>query len=135
MVNVAAVMDDLATALDTIPDLRVMAFPADNAQPPVALVGYPEAITYDVTMGRGVDQLDFPVFVLVGRLTDRTVRDRLGAYLDGSGAESVKQALKDGTYTAMSSVRVASAVVDVVALAAVEYLAAVFTVNVYGAGG
>lgn len=131
---VTAVMDELATRLDTIAGLRVHAFPADQVQPPAALVGYPEVVTYDVAMGRGVDQMEIPVFLLVGRLTDRTARDDLGPYLDGAGAESVKAVLRPGPWTAMSSVRVVSAVVDVVTVAAVDYLAAVFTVDVFGTG-
>lgn len=128
-------MDELATELDTITGLRVYAFPADNIAAPAAVIGYPETITYDVTMGRGVDQIDFPVFLLVGRLTDRTSRDALGAYLNGSGAQSVKQVLLNGKpWVAMSSVRVASAEIEIVSMAGIDYLAAVFTVNVFGPG-
>lgn len=133
--NLAAVMEEIAVRLDTIAGLRVYAYPADQIQPPAAVVGYPETITYDVTMGRGVDRMEIPLFVLVARQTDRTARDELGPYLDGSGAESVKAVLKGVTWTAMSDVRVASVTVDVVTVAAVDYLAAVFSMDVYGPGG
>lgn len=133
--NVTAVMDELAAELDTIAGLRVFAFPPDNVPAPAAVVGYPETVTYDVTMGRGVDQIDFPIYVLVGRLTDRTSRDALGAYLNGSGASSIKAVLLAGKpWVAMSSVRVASATIEVITMAGVDYLAATFTVNVYGPG-
>jgi hypothetical protein len=70
----------------------------------------------------------------VGKAWDRTARDDLGAYCDGSGVKSIKQVLEAGVYTAMSSVRVSSATFEVVSVAAVEYLAAVFSVDVYGTG-
>ena len=133
--NLAAVMDEMAVELDTIDGLRVFAYPADSVVPPAAVIGYPETITYDTTAGRGVDTLVFPVWVLCGRVTDRTARDLLGVYLDGSGAKSVKGVLLAGKpWTAMSSVRVADATVEVVTIAGIDYLAAVFTVNVYGSG-
>lgn len=133
--NLTAVMDELATELDTIAGLRVFAFPADNVAAPAAVVGYPTSITYDSTMGRGVDMMVIPVFVLVGRLTDRSSRDLLGVYCDGSGAKSIKAKLLAGKpWSAMSSVRVASAEFTVVTMAGVDYLSAIFTVNVYGPG-
>ena len=131
----SAVMDELAAELDTIAGLRVYAFPADNVPAPAAIVGYPETLTFDTTMGRGVDTAVFPIFLLVGRVTDRTSRDLLGAYCDGTGSSSIKAVLQSGKpWTAMSSVRVASADFTVVTVAGVDYLTAVFTVNVYGTG-
>lgn len=132
---VTAVMDEIAAELDTITGLRVFAYPPDNIPAPAAIVGYPETITYDVTMGRGVDRIDFPVFVMVGRLTDRTSRAALGPFLDGTGAQSVKGVLLAGKpWVAMSTVRVASATIEVITVAAVDYLTAVFTVHVTGSG-
>lgn len=131
---VSDVMDALAGQLDTIAGLRVFAYPADNVPAPAAVVGYPESIEFDTTMGRGVDEMVIPVFLLVGRVTDRNSRDALGAYCDGSGASSVKAVLQAGAYTAMHRVRVESVDFSVVTIAALEYLAAVFTVHVYGGG-
>ncbi len=132
---VTDVMDELGAALEAIPNLRVFPFPADTASPPAALVGYPDTIQFDVAMGRGVDRVTFPVFVLVGRLSDRSSREALGPFLDGAGAHSVKQALKDGTYVAASTVRAASARVEVVTMNSIDYLAAIFSVDVTGSGG
>jgi len=132
--NLADVMDELAAQLDTIDGLRVYSWPADAVQVPAAVVAYPDAYTFDLTYGRGVDQLAVPVYVLVGRISERTARDHLGAYCDGSGAASVKAVLEAGAYTAMSSVRVASATFEAITVNAIEYLAATFTVDVYGSG-
>lgn len=131
----STVMDELAAELDTIDGLRVYAYPADNIPAPAAVVGYPESLTFDTTMGRGVDSAVFPIFVLVGRVTDRNSRDLLGAYCDGTGARSIKAVLQAGKpWVAMSSVRVASVEFTVVTVAGLDYLTAVFTVNVYGSG-
>lgn len=133
--NIASVMDELATELDTITELRVFAYPPDKVDPPTAIVGFPESVTYDTTMGRGVDSIEFPVYVMVGRWPDRTSRDKLAPYMSGSGASSIKAVLLAGKpWTAMSSVRVASAEVDIVTVAGMDYLTAIFTVNVTGQG-
>ena len=131
----STVMDELATELDTIAGLRVFAYPTDTAPAPAAIVGYPESLTFDTTMGRGVDTAVFPIFVLVGRVTDRSSRNLLGAYCDGTGAKSIKAVLQAGKpWVAMASVRVASIEFTVVTVAGLDYLTAIFTVNVYGTG-
>lgn len=132
--NLADVMDELGAALDTIDGLRVTAWPADRIQVPAAIVGYPISGTFDVTMGRGVDQLEIPVAVVVSRVSARAARDALAPYCDGSGASSVKAALQGATYTAASSVRVRGVEFDPFDYNAVQYLAATFAVDVYGSG-
>jgi hypothetical protein len=132
--NLANVMDQLATQIDTITGLRVTAFPADQVQVPAAVIGYPERISFDETMARGADRMELPVFVLVGKVWDRTTRDEMAVYCDGSGAKSIKAVAEAGVYTAMHSVRVAFVTFETVVVAAVEYLAAVFTVDVFGTG-
>jgi hypothetical protein len=128
------VMDQLATQVDTIAGLRVLAFPADQVQPPAAVVGWPETIEYDTTNTRGVDHINLPIIVLVGKAWDRPTRNLLSAYVNGSGAASVKAVLKAGVYTAMSSVRVASVDFETVTVAGVEYAAAIFSVDIWGPG-
>ncbi|HMG43942.1 MAG TPA: hypothetical protein VK611_21595 [Acidimicrobiales bacterium] len=92
--NLADVMDDVAARIDTIPGLRVSAFPPDQVQVPAAVVTYPEAYTFDETYGRGMDRLTLPVVVMVGKVSDRKSRDQLAAYMDGSGPQSLKAAIE-----------------------------------------
>lgn len=133
--NVAAVMDELKTELATIANLRTFAYPPDKVDPPAAIVGYPNRIDFDVSMGRGTDHMEIPIFLMVSRLTDRTARDKLAPYLAGSGASSVKGVLKAAEpWVAMASVRVRMAEVEVVTMAGMDYLTAVFTVDVFGPG-
>jgi len=132
--NVGVVADQLAARLGTIAGLRVFAYPPDSLQPPAAVVGYPETISYDETYGRGSDRLTLPVVVVDGKVSDRATRTRLAAYADGTGAKSVKAVVESGTYTAFDTVRVAAAEFDVVAIAGTDYMACLFDLEIVGSG-
>lgn len=132
--NIGDVMDQLGTALEGIDGLRVFPYNADKVNPPAAVVAWPDPLTYDDTMARGADRMTLHLFVLVGRFDARTTRDRLSAYLDGSGASSVKAAVEGGTYTACDSVRVTEATVDSYTSGGVDLLGADFTLDIYGRG-
>jgi hypothetical protein len=130
--NVASIMSGLNTRLDTIQGLRCYPYPSDSISVPAAIVAFPEVIEYDSTMARGSDRLVVPVHVLVGKVSDRTARTRLGAYLNGSGSSSVKSAIEtDVTLGAtVQTVRVTEAEINVMTVGAADYLAATFTVEV-----
>lgn len=132
--NLADVMDELGTALETIDGLRVFPYFADRIVPPAAVLAWPDPITYDETLGRGSDHITLPLFVMVGRFDARTTRDRLAQYLAGNGDASVKAAIESGTYTALDSVRVASVTVDSYTSAGVELLGAEFSLDIVGRG-
>ncbi len=132
--DIGAIMDELADSLVGVGDLRVTAYYADKVNPPQAVVSFPDPYTFDGTYGRGMDSLDFPIIVFVGRVDVRTARDLLSAYANGSGGSSIKQAVEAHTYTACDSVRVRNCEFGVVNVAGVDYLTAMFTVHVVGSG-
>ncbi len=132
--NLAAVLDELGVALDAISGLRVFAYWADRVTPPFAMVEMPESITYDTTHGRGSDRLAVKVIVGVGRVDARTARDAVAAYAAGAGASSVKAVIEAHEASAWDSARVQSAEFGMVTVAATEYLAATFTVDIFGSG-
>lgn len=132
--NLADVMDQVATQLDTITGLRVYAYPADSVAPPAAIVSYPETYTFDAAYGRGSDQLTLPVIVVVGKVSDRATKENLGSYVDGSGSQSIKAVVEAGTYTAFDSVRVADVEFDTVTIAGTDYMAGLFTLDIMGSG-
>lgn len=132
--NLADVMQAVADRLDTVQGLRVFAYPPDALHPPAAVVTYPETYTFDATYGRGMDQISLPLVVVVGRVSDRASRDVIGAYVDGSGTQSVKQVVESGTYTAFDTVRVADVVFDMISIGGTVYLAATFTLDIAGKG-
>lgn len=132
--DLAAVMDDLGDALATIPGLRVFPYWADRVQPPAAVVGWPDPLTYDSTMARGADQVELPITVLVGKVDARSSRDLLARYADGSGEASVKAVVEAHTPSSYDSVRVTRAEFSVATVSGVEYLAATFYVDLTGSG-
>lgn len=134
--NLADVMDDLGTALETITDLRVFPYWADRVTPPAAVVTWPDPLTFDQTMGRGSDRMTVPVIVMVGKVDARTTRDVAGAYADGSGSSSVKAAIEafDDTATAYDTARVERAEFGVIPINGVELLSITFFVDVFGQG-
>jgi hypothetical protein len=132
--DIADVMDAVADQLSTIVGLRVHASPPGAIQPPAAVVSFPERIDFDATYGRGMDVLKLPVVLAVGRPTDRVTRDAMAGYCAGSGDTSLKAVLEDGVYTAFDTVRVASVDFDVVTIGAVDYMAAVFSLEISGSG-
>lgn len=129
-----AVMQEIATRLDTIAGLRVYGYPTDTVQPPAAVVGYPESIDFDQTYGRGVDTIALPVVVVVGKVYDRATRDALSKYCDGAGAASLKAVLEPDPHTAFNTVRVARVEFDVVTYNGIDYAAAIFDLAISGKG-
>lgn len=132
--NVQAVIQEVADQLDTIADLRSYGFAPDTVHPPAAIVTWPEAIEYDSTYARGMDRITLPVVVVVGKPSDRSTVERLGAYADGSGPRSVKAVVEAGTYTSCDSVRVMSAEFDVVTIGGIDYMAGMFDLDIGGKG-
>jgi hypothetical protein len=134
--NIGDVMDELAGRLRLAPSLtgRTYAYPPAAVTPPAAIVSYPSAYSFDATYGRGMDRVTGTVVVVVGRPTERSSRDQLTRYVDGTGAESVKALLDGDDYTSCDSVRVASADFDVYSIGGIDYLTAVFEIDIAGQG-
>jgi hypothetical protein len=134
LVILGDVMQAIADRLDTIDGLRCFGYPQPAVTPPAAIVSYPEKIAFDQTYVRGKDRITLPLVVVVGKAHDRSTRDRVGVYCDGSGTSSVKAVLESGTYTAFDEVVVTDAEFDVVDIAGTDYLAALFNLDIVGAG-
>ena len=133
--DLGAVMQAVADRIDTIPNLQVFAYPPAVVSPPAAIVTYPGTLTYDGTYGRGMDRIpDLTVVVLVGKVSDRASRDNITKWCKGSGANSIKAVVESGTYTAFDTVRVSEVTFDIIAVGAVEHLAATFTLDIAGQG-
>ena len=83
----------LANRLTTITGLRSSAYIPDNPQPPVAVV-MPGRIQYDTAFGRGSDEYQFTIMLIVGRVADRASQTTLDGYCESSGSRSVKAAIE-----------------------------------------
>lgn len=136
--NVGDVMDEIAERLRQAPSLagRTFAYPPGSVSPPAAIVSYPGQAQFDETYGRGTDRMSGGmVFLAVGRPTERQTRDQMTKYLDGSGAESVKALVDgDGDYESCDSVTVTGWEIDTYSIGGVDYLTAVFELDVVGPG-
>jgi hypothetical protein len=126
------VLDALAAALEPIEGLRVYNHPADQVAPPAAIVGLPET-PFGIDMG-GTNSWEVPVWVVVGRVSDRVSRTLLANYVTPEGDTSVKAAIEsDPTLGgACDSVAVTGASFSTISVAGTEYLAAEFTAEVVG---
>lgn len=93
MTTIASLRTGLATRLGTISGLRTAATVPDDPKPPVAIV-MPPSVSYDTSMGRGLDTYEFTVLVMVGRLSERTAQASLDAYANPTGAGSIKTAIE-----------------------------------------
>lgn len=135
--NLAYVMDEVALQLRVIPSLvgdRTHAQPPGKISSPAAIVSYPDTYTYDATYGRGTDTMTLPVLVAVARPVDRSTRDVMGKYVDGSGASSVKAVLEARKWVFCDEVRVTGVEFDTRAVGGVDFLMAVFSVDIIGPG-
>lgn len=132
--DLAAVMQAVADRADTISGLRVYAWPAGSVTPPAFVVSYPDEITFDETYGRGMDRMTLPAVAVVGKVSDRTARDALGDFCDGSGASSIKAVLESGTYSAFHTLRVTGIEFDTVSIGGTDYIAALFSLDIAGSG-
>lgn len=133
--KISAVMDELAEAVRSVPSLsgRVYPYPIDSIVAPAAFIPFP-TVDYHNAYQRGQDTLSMSVVVLVDRLSDRSDRDRVVAYMDGDGAESIVESVEQYTYTTVDYVVVDQVSSTDYPVAGVDYWALVFEVSAVGSG-
>ncbi|MFJ8687194.1 hypothetical protein [Micromonospora wenchangensis] len=131
--DLEAVVDEVRAALGAIAGLSRPEWGVQRIHSPAAVISLPE-IAYDQTYGRGSDQFDLPVLVLVARPTSPEARREIAEYAAGAGPRSVKAAVEAHQYTAADEVTVVSAEFDVVTYAGNDYLAAQFNLEIVGRG-
>ena len=123
----------LAAQLATIRGLRTAATVPDNPAPPVAVI-VPVNVEYDVSFGRGTDTYTFSVLLIVGRMSERAAQTTLDAYINPTGATSIKAAINtDPTLGgACQSARVTNMVnYGSLIVGDTEYLSADFQITIY----
>lgn len=130
-----AVMDEIGARLEAIDELNVFDYPVATVMPPAAILSYPDSIDYDQTGGRGMDVIrDLPLIIVDGKANEREARDRIAAYTAGTGPRSVKAILESGTYASCTDVHVKNAEFDVIKIGSIDYIAALFTLDIAGQG-
>lgn len=132
-----AVKDEIATTLKTITGLRAYAWPPGSLVAPVALPGWPDRLDYMQTYGRGQSHCpDLPVLVVVGKASERAAAKRLGEYVAETGVKSIPAKLeaRTGSWVACDTVTVSWVGFPAAQIAAVDYLAAEFHLDIVGRG-
>ncbi len=91
--SIATIRTGLATNLATVTGLRTAATVPDDPKPPVAIV-MPPRITFDTAFARGLDEYEFTVLVVVGRVSDRVAQSTMDEYCNPTGPTSIKTAIE-----------------------------------------
>ena len=93
--TVSEVSTALQTALATITGLRTFSYQPEQLNTPLAFPVL-NSVSYHRTMGKTtmIGTMDFTIFVVVGRYTDRTAHATLDSYLSPTGASSVRSAIE-----------------------------------------
>jgi len=135
--DIKAVREEIGVKLGAIAGLRVFHYSVDKIPPPGAIVGLPELIDFDESYDRGSDKFTLPLWVMVARADARAAEAELSAYLNGSGAKSVKAAVDDtnvNTYTSCDTVTVTTGVPGSYTSGGVDMLGVEFTLDITGSG-
>lgn len=134
--NLDLVMDEIAAVAATVPSLRgrTYAWPAEEVSPPAAMVTYPSEIDPLVAFQRGTDRWSGGLVVVVGRVWDRATRNQIAGYVSGDGPESIIAALFAHDWQQCAYCVPQRITFDAIQVAGVEYMAALFELDIAGDG-
>lgn len=133
MASLTSIRNGIGTNLSNISSLTIFNFVPDFVEPPTAVVGVVELIEYDITIQRGADKYEIPIYVYVSRVDAQDSQETLDSYLASTGSSSVKAQIEsdltlDGS---ANSCRVIEAKeVGVYTINNIDYLGVEFTVEV-----
>lgn len=118
--------------------LRVLPWDADSGVVPGVIFALPTGYRYDLTHGRGSDEYDQPIILLVGKADARSARLALGRYISGTSPTCIKSFVDSSNtnvYTTCDTVRVLE-VTDMGAYVSggVTYLGATLVTHITGKG-
>ena len=93
MASITALRAGLATRLGTISGLRTTTETPDTISPPISIINV-GSVNYDRAFQRGLDEYNFVITVIVGRVGERSAQRLLDSYVSPLGASSVKLAIE-----------------------------------------
>jgi hypothetical protein len=93
MANISALRSGIKTNLSTIAGLRVSDTIPDQINPPQAILSL-SSVSFDKAMNKGLTLYTFTLTVLVARQSERSGQAKLDAYVQSSGANSIKLAIE-----------------------------------------
>ena len=129
----STVRANLKTRLATITGLKTYDYIPDSVNVPGAVVGQLD-LDFDASLNRGLDRASCTILLIVGRMSESAGQTKLDGYLASSGSTSVKAAIEaDVTLGgAVQTLRVTNATAGSVQVAATDYLAYRYTVELIG---
>jgi hypothetical protein len=93
MASITDLRTGLATRLATISGLRTTTETPDTITPPIAIINVSN-VMFDKTFARGLDEYNFLITVIVGRVGERSAQRLLDGYVSSTGLSSVKLAIE-----------------------------------------
>ena len=93
MASITDLRAGLATALAAVPGLRTTTETPDTISPPISIINVAN-VNYDRAGSRGLDEYNFVLTVIVGRVGERSAQRLLDSYVTPAGSSSVKLAIE-----------------------------------------
>ena len=93
MASITDLRAGLATRLGTISGLRTTTETPDTISPPIAIINVAN-VNYDRAFQRGLDEYNFVITVIVGRVGERSAQRLLDSYVSPVSPSSVKLAIE-----------------------------------------
>jgi hypothetical protein len=93
MASITDLRAGLATRLATISGLRTTTETPDTISPPIAIINVAN-VNYDRAFQRGLDEYNFVITVIVGRVGERSAQRLLDSYVSPVAPSSVKLAIE-----------------------------------------
>ena len=93
MASITNIRTGLASQIGVVSGLRTTTETPDTISPPIAIINVSN-VSYDKAGSRGLDEYNFIVTVIVGRVGERTAQRLLDSYVSTTGASSVKLAIE-----------------------------------------
>jgi hypothetical protein len=93
MASITDLRAGLATRLATISGLRTTTETPDTISPPIAIINVSN-VNYDRAFQRGLDEYNFVITVIVGRVGERSAQRLLDSYVSPVAPSSVKLAIE-----------------------------------------
>ena len=87
------IQNALATALATIPGLRVADHLPEQVAPPMAVIQL-QTVTYHRAMAGGLSEWRYVVSLIAGRMGDRAAQRQMDGWLSYGGPQSVRAAVE-----------------------------------------
>lgn len=132
--NLNEAVDQIAARLDAMPGYKIFPYPPESITPPCLIVSYPDQVEYDLTNGRGTDQVKgLVISAVVGKVTSLAARRKVMALASG-GTNGIKSLIESQPFPAFDDVQVTTAQFDEVTIADVDYITVTFTCDITGRG-